>query len=95
MTKRKFGLACLRNLGQKEKAKTPEPVVKEEIILEEEPEKKTQYRNPIIKDLPRDDYDFILGHATIDGKIAQGMTSQEYIDYLLHRDKLKKKEEES
>lgn len=99
MTKRKFGLACLRNLGQKEKVKTPEPIVKEEVVLEESEEKKeetkkNQYRLPIVKDLPKDDYDFILGHAATDGKLAQGMTSQEYIDYLLHRDKLKKKEEE-
>ena len=65
-------------------------------VMEEIEEKKKKSPKPVtLKDLPKDDYDFILGHATVDGRPARGLTGEEYIKYLLHQDKpaAKKKED--
>ena len=94
--KKTFGLVNLRTiqeLSKKEKKTIAEEEEKMEVLVEKK--KKREPKPVTLKDLPKDDYDFILGHATVDGRPSPGLTGEEYIKYLLHQDKpvAKKKED--
>ena len=101
MTKRKpkkqFGLVNLRSIQglskKKQKDIAKEEEVMEELEEKEEGKKKKAGRMILSADLPKDDYDFILGFARSDGNLADKMTGEDYVDYLLHRPRKIKKEE--
>lgn len=86
-----FSLVNLRSINELRK-KEQKAIAEEEEKMEEVEEKKKRANKAVSRaDLPKDDYDAILGRARQDGKLADPMTAQEYIDYLLGR--LGKKEE--
>lgn len=100
MTKRKpkkqFGLVNLmKGLTKKEqKAIAKEEEAMEELEEKEEGKKKKKSNRMVLSaDLPKDDYDFILGFARQDGNLADKMSGEDYVDYLLHRPRKIKKEE--
>lgn len=87
--KKPFALVSMKTKVKTEKeGGYLEVTVSNEVEIEEEETKpKRSYKKDTSADLPHDDYDFILGKAKTDGEIARGMTKQEYVDYMLHRDK--------
>ena len=90
--KKPFSLVNLRSIKELSKKEQKAIAEEEEKMeeIEEEKEKRVSKAAPCA-DLPKPDYDAILGYARQDGKIADPMTAQEYIDYLLG--KPRKKEE--
>lgn len=91
-TKKQFSLVNLmKGLTKKEQ----KAIVKEEEMMEDIEEKEMEKRvskSSPCADLPKEDYDAILGFARQDGKIADPMTAEDYINYLLHRPRIKKEE---
>ena len=81
--KKPFSLVNLRSIKELSK-KQQETIAKEEEMMEdvEEKEKRVSKAAPCA-DLPKPDYDAVLGYARQDGKLADPMTAKKYIDYLL------------
>ena len=90
-TKKQFSLVNLMTGLTKKEQKT---IAEEEEKLEEieEKEKRINKSTPCA-DLPKEDYDAVLGYARQDGKLADPMTAEDYVNYLLHRPRVRKKEE--
>ncbi len=92
--KKPFALVSMKTKVKTEKDEGYlEVTVSNEVEMIEETKPKKSYKKDTSSDLPHDDYDFILGKASMNGEIARGMTGKEYVDYMLHRDKLGWKKE--